>query len=81
MSTTPTQQLGIIAEEPKQYQVKRELDHIHKAMNDRLYPASLADLKVNYVAADLGTAAAIATALNATNVRLNAILEKLRIAE
>lgn len=80
MSTTPTQPLGIVAEPPKQYQLRRELEHVHKAMNDRLMAASVADLSVDYVAGDLGTAAEIATAINATNTKINLILALLRLS-
>lgn len=79
MSTVATQPLQIVEEQPKNYQIRRELEHVHKAMNDRLVASTVADLSVVYVAGDLGTAAEIATALNTTNAKINLILELLRL--
>lgn len=60
-----------------------ELEGLHRRLNDQLLDLSEedddGDLNTAYVAGDLGTAADIATALNATNTRINEILEKLRL--
>lgn len=52
----------------------REAESIHKRINDLIINpsvAALANTKANYVAADVGTAADIATALNAIASALN----------
>ncbi len=78
--TRATQALQIIEEQPKNYQIRRELEHIHKAMNNRLVPSTEADLSEAYAAGDLGTAAEIATAINATNAKINLILSLIRVS-
>lgn len=78
MSTKQTQILGVLSPDPKTYEIRRELEHLHKTLNDRLVATAQTDLSVVYTAADLGTAADIATALNLTNTRINAILAKIR---
>jgi hypothetical protein len=79
MSTEATQALQIIEEPPHNYQIRRELEHIHKAMNDRLVPAATANLKVDYIATDVDTATEVAAELNKTNAKINLILELLRL--
>ncbi len=63
--------------------VEFDLEALHRRLNDQLIDLSDedddGDLQTDYVAGDLGTAAEIATALNATNTRINQILEKLRL--
>ena len=61
--------------------INRELFALHKRINDMgLFPNQAA-LKTTYAATDLGTAAHIATALNATNSALNAILSSLNLIQ
>lgn len=71
------------------WKLYRELEILHERVNELLVSADQEDasetLKVNYVAGDLGSAATIATAINATNTRvnelaeiINVILEKIR---
>jgi hypothetical protein len=59
----------------------KELQNLHKRINDLGINPNVADLKTNYAATDLGTAAAIATALNSTNTALNAVLRKLNLSQ
>lgn len=64
-----------IAEEFKRDEYLRELDTLHKRINDLILIPALASpevTKADYVAGDLGTPAAIATALNTVAAALNA---------
>lgn len=79
MSTKPTQPLKIGVVD--YFSVLRELEHLHGAINARLIASDgQADLTTDYVAADMGSAAAIAAAFNETNAAINAILAKIRIS-
>lgn len=80
MSAKPTQPLRTVQDPPGQWGVVRELETIHKTLNERLVAATQSDLDTDYAAGDLGTAAEIAAALNATNTRINAILDKIRLS-
>jgi hypothetical protein len=71
----PLRQLELTYNREREY---LELDALHRRLNDQLLE-SAPDLETAYAAADLGTAAAIASALNTTNTRLNQILAKLRL--
>lgn len=62
------------------YAVLEELQDAHKRINDMLVADTVANLTTDYEAADLPNAAAIATAFNATNAAINAILEKIRLS-
>lgn len=56
----------------------RELELLHARINELYVASDQADLSVALVAADVDTAAEIATQLNATNTVINAILVKIR---
>jgi hypothetical protein len=79
MSTKPSQPLRQTGPDYSESAIKRELEYLHKVLNDRLVLATQEDLETGYAAGDLGTAAAIATALNVTNTAINRILAKIRL--
>lgn len=59
--------------------INQEFDRIHERINLVVVEAAaLADLSEAYVAGDLGSAANIATAINTTNARINALTEIMR---
>lgn len=74
------QPLKVIGDEYGKLALLRELEFIHKRVNDLGISPVVANLKTDYVAGDLGTAAAIATAFNATNAAINQLLAKLNLS-
>lgn len=74
-----SQSLRLIREQYDALAMTRELDFLHKRLNDLAISPALTNLKTDYAAGDLGTAAAIATAFNATNTAINVILGKINL--
>lgn len=67
---------------PEEYDAQvanQEFDRLHERVNKIVVEAAaLADLSTAYAGGDLATASDVATALNATNARINALAEILR---
>lgn len=75
MSSQPTQPLMIVAEPPKQYQIRRELEHIHKAMNEIINaPIGVISTAVSraIAATDSGSAVLVNSATSAISIFLPA---------
>lgn len=74
------QPLKVIKDQYDVLAMLRELDFLHKRINGLALTPAQAALKTDYTAGDLGTATAIAAALNATNAAVNQILEKMNLS-
>jgi hypothetical protein len=74
----PRHPLKEIEEEYSRYAILKELELLHSRINDLYLASTDSNLSTSYVAGDLGTAAEIATAINATNTKINLILAKIR---
>lgn len=75
------QPLKVVRDEYSKLDILRELEFVHKRLNGlAISPAQVA-LKTTYTAGDLGAAADIATAINATNTAINALLSKLNLSQ
>ncbi len=73
----PAQPLKVVNEN---YSVLAVLEALHKRMNDVVISPAVANLKTDYAAGDLGTAAEIAAAFNLTNGAINQILAKINLS-
>ena len=80
-STRKSQKAYQVSDEFNAKEVNDEFDRIHERINQLVVEsAALDDLTTTYVAGDMGTAAAIAAALNTTNSRINALYAVMRQA-
>lgn len=78
---TPGQPILALGDTYDKIAITRELQNLHKRINDIGVSPPKTALKIDYAAADLASAASIAAALNSTNTALNAILVKLNLAQ
>ncbi len=76
---TPGQPLPAAGEEYNKVAFTREVQALHDRINDLGVNPPHPNLKADYAAADLASAAAHAAALNSTNIAINAILAKLNL--
>lgn len=74
----PEQSLKEVRDTYDKWGLIKEIDNLHRRLNDLFVVFAAADLKTNYAVGELDTEAKIVTALNATNTRINQILEKIR---
>lgn len=71
----------LIREEYDRAAHARELEFLHKRINDLAINPPAANLKTDHAAADLSTQAHVAAALNATNAAINQLLAKINLGK
>lgn len=75
------QPLKLIRDDYDRAAHQRELEDIHKRINDIAIDPPTANLKTDHAAIDLATATHVAVALNATNVAINQLLAKINLSK
>ncbi len=74
----PEQALKEVRDQYNRDGILKEIENLHRRINDLFVALTASDLKSNYAAGELDSEAKIIVAINATNTRINQILAKIR---